>query len=72
MEEFRTNLFYLINNSQLSIDAVYYVFKDVYRELDDTYKNYLRQKVAAAQAAQAQSQEGEAAPAAISEEKVEE
>lgn len=72
MEEFRTNLFYLINNSQLSIDAVYYVFKDVYRELDDTYKNYLRQKAAATQAAQAQSQEGEAAPAAISEEKVEE
>lgn len=72
MEEFRTNLFYLINNSQLSIDAVYYVFKDVYRELDDTYKNYLRQKAAAAQAAQAQAQEGEAAPAALSEEKVEE
>ena len=72
MEEFRNNLFYLINNSQLSIDAVYYVFKDVYRELDDTYKNYLRQKAAAAQAAQAQSQEEEAAPAAVSEEKVEE
>ena len=72
MEEFRTNLFYLINNSQLSIDAVYYVFKDVYRELDDTYKNYLRQKAAAAQAAQAQAQEGEAAPTVLSEEKVEE
>ena len=72
MEEFKNNLLYLINNSGLSIDAVYYVFKDVYRDLDDTYKNFLKQRAAAAaQAAQAQAEEEQAAPAALSE-KVEE
>ena len=71
MEEFKNNLFYVINNSKLPIDATYYVFKDVFRELDDAYKSYLK-RVAAAQEAQAQVEEEQPAPAAQESEKVEE
>jgi hypothetical protein len=71
MEEFKNNLLYVINNSKLPIDATYYVFKDVFRELDDAYKTYLR-RAAAAQEAQAQANAEQAAPAPQESEKVEE
>lgn len=50
MEQLKQNLLNLVNerlNSQsesfLPMEAVYYVVKDFYRDVDDTYKNYLQQ-----------------------------
>lgn len=33
-----------IINSQLRIDCIYYVLKDIYREVSDTYNAYLIQQ----------------------------
>lgn len=50
MEQLKQNLLNLVNerlNSQgesfLPMEAIYYVVKDFYRDVDDTYKNYLQQ-----------------------------
>lgn len=44
MEKFRKELLDLINSksTQLPPEAVYYIFKDVFRDLTDTYNNYLK------------------------------
>lgn len=44
MEELKQNLIAVINNSQVNIEGVYYITKDLYREIEMTYNNYLRQK----------------------------
>ena len=50
MEQLKQNLLNLVNerlNSQdesfLPMEAIYYVVKDFYRDVDDYYKDYLRQ-----------------------------
>lgn len=55
MEELREQLSNLINNAQLPAECIYYVFKDVYRDLNDQYKLMLEQKKAAAAALESQS-----------------
>lgn len=45
MEQFRQQLFYLINNTNLSIDAIYYIFKDVYRDLESAYATFINQQI---------------------------
>ena len=58
MEELRNNLFYVLNNCGLSLGEAYYVTKDVFRELEDTYKDFLtKERAAAANTAQVQSEE---------------
>lgn len=44
MEQFRLELLNLINSesTQLPPEAVYYIFKDVFRDLTDSYNNYLK------------------------------
>lgn len=42
MEEFRNQLIHLINNCGLSFDCIYYIIKDVYREIADSYMVMLR------------------------------
>ena len=44
MEKFSKELLDLINSksTQLPPEAVYYIFKDVFRDLTDTYNNYLK------------------------------
>ena len=63
MEQLKANLLYAINNSNLSIEAAYYVTKDVFRELEDAYRQYLieeqKRRAAAAQEAQAQAEEAQ-------------
>lgn len=46
MEKFRKELLDLINSksTQLPPEAVYYIFKDVFRDLSDTYNQYLQQQ----------------------------
>lgn len=37
IEELRQNLYEMINNSSLPFSSVYYLFKDVMREMTDSY-----------------------------------
>ena len=43
-EEFKQNLYNLINQSNLPISNVYYVMKDVFKELEGIYLNTLQQE----------------------------
>lgn len=44
MEDLRDELINLINNSNLPIEGVYYIFKDVFRELTDQYSLVLKER----------------------------
>lgn len=62
MEKFRTNLIQVINTAQLPIGEAYYVLKDVFRDVQDAYKESLKEqerleKEAAIQAASEDSGE---------------
>lgn len=60
MEQFKQQLLHLANNAQLPLEAIYYVVKDFYRDVDDAYKSYLQQQAKAAQeAALAENKEEE-------------
>lgn len=59
MEELRNKLFQLVNESGLPAEAIYYVVKDFYREIDETYKNYLQQVEIMKQQKQKQKEKGE-------------
>ena len=51
MEQLKQQLLQLANNSQLPLEAIYYVVKDFYRDVDDAYKQALQQQARAAQEA---------------------
>ena len=51
MEQLKQQLLQLVNNSQLPLEAIYYVVKDFYRDVDDAYKQALQQQARAAQEA---------------------
>ena len=63
---FRKNLENLINNSGLSIDAAYFVLKDIMSEIDSLYRQQIERE-----AATAASQPEDNAVAAIEENKTE-
>lgn len=44
MEELKQKLLQAVNESGLPLDAIYYVSKDFFRDVDDTYKDFLQQK----------------------------
>lgn len=44
MEKFRTNLIQVINTAQLPIGEAYYVLKDVFRDVQDAYKENLKEQ----------------------------
>ena len=44
MEELKQKLVQAVNESGLPLDAIYYICKDFFRDVDDTYKNFLQQK----------------------------
>lgn len=44
MEELRNNLFKLINEANLPPEAIYYICKDFYREVSDSYQTFLLNK----------------------------
>ena len=44
MEELKTKLILDINDSKLHIEGVYYIVKDLYRDVEVAYNNYLKQK----------------------------
>lgn len=65
MEELKIKLYQAANESGLPLEAIYFVAKDFFRDVDATYQNYLRQVEEAKNAAtaQAQAQETESAAA---------
>lgn len=48
-EELKNQFFELINNSQLPISTVYYLFKDIMQELTDFYNKILADELKQAQ-----------------------
>ena len=44
MEELKNKLLQDCNESGLPLEAIYYLVKDVFRDVSDTYENILRQK----------------------------
>ena len=43
MEELKRKLLQVVNESNLPLEAIYYLVKDLYRDVDDTYQHYLRE-----------------------------
>ena len=41
MEKLKQKLIQAVNESGLSLEAIYYVSKDFFRDVDDTYKDFL-------------------------------
>ncbi len=52
MEQLKQQLLQLVNASNLPLEAIYYVVKDFYRDVDDAYRQALQQQIAQAKAAQ--------------------
>ena len=44
MEQLKQNLVSMVNQSDLPFEAIYYVVKDFFRDVDDTYKLLLKQQ----------------------------
>ena len=44
MEQLKNKLLQAANESGLPLDAIYYVCKDFFRDVDDAYKNFLQQE----------------------------
>ena len=44
MEQLKQQLIQVVNDSNLPLEAIYYVCKDFFRDVDDTYKQFLMQQ----------------------------
>ena len=44
MEELKNKLLQVVNESGLPLEAIYYVCKDFFRDVDDTYQQFLIKK----------------------------
>lgn len=44
MEELRQKIIALINESGLPLEAIVFIIRDVYRDVDMTFQNYLKEK----------------------------
>ena len=44
MEQLKQKLLQMVNDSNLPLEAIYYVCKDFFRDVDDTYKQFLIQQ----------------------------
>lgn len=44
MEKFRQQIVDIFNTSKLPLDAKFYVFKDIFYEVNELYKNILKQQ----------------------------
>lgn len=43
MEQLKLQLLQVVNESGLPLDAIYYVCKDFFRDVDNTYQQFLKQ-----------------------------
>ena len=44
MEELRQKIIALINESRLPLEAIVFIVRDVYRDVDMTFQNYLKEE----------------------------
>ena len=44
-EEFKNNLYSLINQSQLPIANIYFIYKDVFKDLEEFYKDTINKEI---------------------------
>ena len=44
MEELRQKIITLINESGLPLEAIVFIIRDVYRDVDITFQNYLKEE----------------------------
>lgn len=44
MEELRQKIIALINESGLPLEAIVFIVRDVYRDVDMTFQNYLKEE----------------------------
>ena len=44
MEELRQKIIALINESGLPLEAIVFIIRDVYRDVDITFQNYLKEE----------------------------
>lgn len=44
MEQLKRKMFQVVNESGLPLEAIYYVCKDFFRDVDDAYKHFLSQQ----------------------------
>ena len=44
MEELRQKIITLINESGLPLEAIVFIIRDVYRDVDMTFQNYLKEE----------------------------
>ena len=44
MEQLKQKLVQVVNECNLPLEAIYYVSKDFFRDVDDTYKRFLTQQ----------------------------
>ena len=64
MEQLKQKLLQTVNSSNLPLEAIYYVVKDFYRDVDDTYQQTLiqyrqQQQMMQEQGASKEKEEGE-------------
>ncbi len=52
MEQLKQQLLQVVNQSNLPLEAIYYIVKDFYRDVDDAYRQALQQQMTQARAAQ--------------------
>lgn len=45
MEELKQKLLQVVNESDLPLEAIYYVSKDFFRDVDGAYKDFLQHKM---------------------------
>ena len=45
MEELKQKLLQVVNESDLPLEAIYYVSKDFFRDVDSAYKDFLQHKM---------------------------
>ena len=57
MEQLKANLLYVLNHCDLPIDEAYYITKDVFRELEDTYNKFLAESKMRAEQSEAENKE---------------
>ena len=57
MEQLKTNLLYVLNHCELPIDEAYYITKDVFRELEDTYNKFLAESRMKAEQSETENKE---------------
>ena len=43
MNELKTKLLQVVNESGLPLEAILFVVRDLYRDVDETYRNYIQQ-----------------------------